>query len=133
MEKLKNRLHNGTCEELEKKKKVHKNKSLDLQQSKASLSIDLKNESGFQLCVSKKSDIVQVGWRHSSSNVSMTSVPIFRISFTSAEKEGIGSQKYTRNQAHIKEIRRKQNKFWFYCRRYQKEGQRLWILLESLS
>ena len=111
MEKLKNRLHNGTCEELEKKKKVHKNKSLDLQQSKASLSIDLKNESGFQLCVSKKSDIVQVGWRHSSSNVSMTSVPIFRISFTSAEKEGIGSQKYTRNQAHIKEIRRKQNKF----------------------
>ena len=41
----------------------------------------------------------------------MTSVPIFRISFTSAEKEGIGSQKYTRIQAHIKEIRRKQNKF----------------------
>ena len=55
----------------------------------------------------------------------MTSVPIFRISFTSAEKEGIGSQKYTRIQAHIKEIRRKQNKFLFYCRRYQKEGQRL--------
>lgn len=54
MEKLKNRLHNGTCEELEKKKKIHKNKSLDLQQSKASLSIDLKNEQGFHLCVSKK-------------------------------------------------------------------------------
>ena len=66
---------------------------------------------GFTHACQKKSDIVQAGWRHSSSNVSMTSVPIFRISFTSAEKEGIGSQKYTRIQAHIKEVRRKQNKF----------------------
>ena len=65
---------------------------------------------GFTYACQKKSDIVQAGWRHSS-NFSMTSVPIFRISFTSAEKEGIGSQKYTRIQAHIKEIRRKQNKF----------------------
>lgn len=65
---------------------------------------------GFTYACQKKSDIVQVGWRHSS-NFPMTSVPIFRISFTSAEKEGIGSQKYTRIQAHIKEIRRKQNKF----------------------
>ena len=47
---------------------------------------------GFTYACQKKSDIVQAGWRHSSSNVSMTSVPIFRISFTSAEKEGIGSQ-----------------------------------------